>query len=422
MPVPLVRARSGAIQQWRLLDPVDAAQPATPATFYGIMQGSGSSKTLFEHTIIDDAGKALNIDGAHLPNLADVGALLGASDIFPNLGSVLQLNTSANPLNLAGDGFKQTYDQDIVQPDRTIFQLGIIKILISYRARSKNTHVTFRLDPAASPRWSLDIKNVSFLVMVDGFGSDPLLTFFGDFSASETSKPSVDNIDVEYGSALSFVKDIFSGLGPLIAAIGGDVVLDVGFSANHLSVRNFLAVPMIPLGFGDIHDVVVDLGFDAVIPSSAGFHVGLGAKDKPFTWLVSPLSGTGAIVLGAEDGDIDVFVEAGIGAGLEINLAIASGAASITLEVAFEVKGGNVLVTMGLLGQAEVDVLGGLASASLTLAASITIEPQPLAFPPHDIDLTAAVAVGIHISICWVVNVDFDGSWQFSQDVPVNIL
>jgi hypothetical protein len=421
-PVPLVRALSGAINQWRLLDPADADQVANPATFYGLLQGSGSSKTLFEHTIIDNTGRALNIDGAHLPNLADVGALLGASDIFPNLGSVLNLNTSPNPLDLAGDGFKQTYDQDIVQPDRTIFQLGIIKIVISYKARGKNTHVTFRLDPAASPRWSLDIKNVSFLVMVDGFGGDPLLTFFGDFSASETKKPSVDNIDVGYGSALNLVKDVLSGLGPLIASIGGEVDLQVGFSANHLSVRNFLAVPMIPLGFGDIHDVTIDLGFDAVIPSSAAFHVGLGAKDKPFTWLVSPLSGTGAIVLGVDNGDIDVFVEAGIGAGLEINLAIASGAASITLELAFEIKGGNIFVTMGLLGQAEVDVLAGLASAALTLAASITVSPRPLAFPPKDILLTAAVAVGIHISICWVISIDFDGSWQFSQDVSVNML
>jgi hypothetical protein len=424
MPVPLVLANSAGTSQWRLLDPADADQPANPATFYGIMQGSGSSKTLFEHTIIDNSGSALNIDGAHLPNLADIGALLGASDIFPNLGSVLQLNTSPNPLNLAGDGFKQIYDQDIVQPDRTIFQLGIIKIVISYKARGENTHVTFRLDPAISPRWSLDIKNVSFLVMVDGFGSDPLLTFFGDFSASETKKPSVDNIDVAYGSALGFVQDVFSGLSKLIELIGGGVDLHVGFSLNHLTVRNFLALPTLPLGFGDIHDVVLDLGFDAVIPSSAAFHVGLGAKDKPFTWLVSPLSGTGAIVIGVENGDIDVFVEAGIGAGLEINLAIARGAASITLEVAFEVKSGAILVTMGLLGQAEVDVLGGLASASLTLAASITIEPRPPlpSFPPDDIELTAAVAVGIHISICWVISVDFDGSFQFSQDVPVNIL
>src|SRR5262249_10638975 len=100
MPVPLVLARSGATSECRLHTPAHADQPAPPATFNGIMQGSGSSKTLFEHTIIDNSGRSLNIDGAHLPSLADIGALLGASDIFPNLGSVLELNTSPNPLNL----------------------------------------------------------------------------------------------------------------------------------------------------------------------------------------------------------------------------------------------------------------------------------------------------------------------------------
>lgn len=419
-PIPLVRAR-GATPQWRLLDPVDAASPNSPATFYSVLQGAGTAKTLFEHAVIDDSGKSINMDPGRPPNLADVGALLGATGIFPDLGAILPLNTSLNPLNLSGDGFKQTYDQDINQPDRTIFQLGIIKIVLVYKAPPGPTHITFRLDPAASPRWSLDINNISFEVRVDGFGSDALLTFYGSFSASETAKPSVGNIQVQYGSALSFVEDIFSGLGPLIKAIGGEVDLDVAFSQNHLSVRDFLAVPTIPLGFGDIHDVVIDLGFDAVIPSNAAFHVGLGSKDKPFTWLVSPLSGTGSIVIGVDKGDIDVYVEGGIGAGLEINLAIASGAASITLELGIEIKGGNISVTVGLLGQASVDVLDGLASAALTLAASIAVTPEPLAFPPDKIGLTAAVAVGIHISICWVISIDFDGSWQFSQDISVDL-
>jgi hypothetical protein len=215
----------------------------------------------------------------------------------------------------------------------------------------------------------------------------------------------------------------YSGLGPLIESVGGEVDLDVGFSKNHLSVRDYLAIPEIPLGFGDIHDVTIDLGFDAVIPSNAGFHVGLGSRENPFAWLVSPLSGTGAIVLGVDHGDLDIYVEAGIGVGLEINLAIASGSASITLELAIEIDGGTISVTVALMGHAEVDVLGGLASASLTLTAAITLTPHPSlpAFPPDDIELTAAVSVGIHISICWVISIDFDGSWQFSQDVPVNI-
>jgi hypothetical protein len=425
-PIPLVRGKGAAGDQWRLIDPVDALAADAPATFYGVLQGTGTSKTLFEHPIIDDLGKALRLDTNHPPNLADVGALLGATDIFPNLGSVLGLDSQLNPLALAQDGFKQTYEQDIDQPDRTIFDLGVIRILLSYSAPdghggTKKTHVKFVLDPAASPRWSLDITGISFKAQVDGFGSDPLLTIYGDFSGSETSKPGVKNIQVEYGSALSFVKDIFSGLGEIIKSLGGDVDLDVGFSGNRLFVRDFLAVPTIPLGFGDIRDITLDLGFEADIPSDAAFHVGLGSKDKPFTWLVSPLSGTGALVLGVEKGDLDVYVEAGIGAGLEINLAVASGSASITLELALNVSGGTIAVAVTLLGQAEVDVLGGLASASLTLAASVILTPHPLAFPPNDIELAAAVAVGIHISICWVVSIDFDGSWQFSQDVPVHL-
>ena len=425
-PIPLIRGKGPAGDQWRLLDPSDALTVDAPATFYGIMQSAGTSKTLFEHPIVDDLGKALNIDQNHLPNLADVGALLGATDIFPNLGAVLGLDQQPNPLNLVADGFKQTYEQDIDQPDRTIFDLGIIKIALSYSAPDgqggiKKTHIKFVLDPTGSPRWSLDVSGISFKAEVDGFGPDPLLTIYGNFSGSETRKPGVNGIQVEYGSALGLVKDVFSGLGPLIQSLGGEVDLDVGFSGNKLSVRHFLAVPTIPLGFGDIKDIVLDLGFTAEIPSNAGFHVGLGSKDKPFTWLVSPLSGTGAIVLGAQSGDIDVYVEAGLGAGLAIDVAVASGSASIALDLALTIAGSTIAVTATLLGQAEVSVLDGLASASLTLAASITITPLPLAFPPHDIELTAAVAVGIHISICWVVSVDFDGSWQFSQDVPVHL-
>ena len=29
------------------------------------------------------------------------------------------------------------------------------------------------------------------------------------------------------------------------------------------------------------------------------------------------------------------------------------------------------------------------------------------------------VGVGIHISICWVIDVDFDGSWHFEQTFSV---
>jgi hypothetical protein len=64
-----------------------------------------------------------------------------------------------------------------------------------------------------------------------------------------------------------------------------------------------------------------------------------------------------------------------------------------------------------------VDVLGGLASASLTLSAAIMI--TIVTTPPKEADLAAQVSVGIHISICWVISVSFDGSWGFSESISI---
>jgi hypothetical protein len=74
-----------------------------------------------------------------------------------------------------------------------------------------------------------------------------------------------------------------------------------------------------------------------------------------------------------------------------------------------------------------VDVLDGLASASLTLTAGIGVGIAPLPvpqikllppeidFPSETITMLATVSVGIHLTVCWVASVDWDGSWQFSQ-------
>ena len=82
-----------------------------------------------------------------------------------------------------------------------------------------------------------------------------------------------------------------------------------------------------------------------------------------------------------------------------------------------------------LNGQASVDVLGGLASASLSLTAAVgvKIDPPPvpqievappgITFPAEDITFIAEVSVGIHISVCWVISISFDGSWEFTQSI-----
>jgi hypothetical protein len=87
-----------------------------------------------------------------------------------------------------------------------------------------------------------------------------------------------------------------------------------------------------------------------------------------------------------------------------------------------------------LSGQASVDVLDGLASASLSLSAglgfSLNILPPPVQFNPspppnatsvtlgpETVTLLASCSVGIHLTICWVISVSWDGSWSFSQSI-----
>ncbi len=427
-PVPLTRGTSAgatvptgvgsfAANCFRLLDPEDAQQVDTPNTFYAIMQGTGTSKTLFEHPLINDAGSALGFN--KLPGLADVGALLGVSSIFPDIGSALQI-PSTDGLPLQGDGFTRTYTwgpganpPTPAPPDRALLDIAIVHLVLSY-AKFKGT---LTLDASTTPTsWSLKLENLAFIGNVDGFGT--LLTITGDFQAGSSISPGFANLNVSYGPALNPVQDILTGLSGIAKSLGGDAELDVGFSGNTLTVQQGFTLPTIPLGFGEITDLGLNLGLSTTIPSDLSFSVGIGGQQDPFQWVVSPLAGTGAIVLGVKGGGLDVYLEAGLGLGLSISVAVASGSASIVVSLALDIGTSEIDMTAALTGNAQVDVLGGVASASLTLTAAITIALKPTN-SPTEADLSAQVAVGIHISICWVISVSFDGSWGFSEAIAI---
>ncbi len=438
MPVPLVRTLSNgkSAPAWMILDANDALSSDAPATLYGLLQGTGTSKSLFENPVIQDAGHAISLvsDGGNpstggTNSLADVASLLGAADIFPALANVLAIPPAvADALNFVKDGFKKTFNwtisknHDNVTPldDQTLLDLGVVSLILKYQnPDTKNLAVvTFTIDATASPRWSLDIENLAVAANVAGFSDTPLLTITGGFGASETSKAGFRNISVDYGDALADIKKLLSGIQDVVKAIGGDVDLDVGFSDNKLTIHDGFALPTLPLGLGEIENVALDLGMAVEIPKSASFHVGFASKDDPFTWVVDPLSGNGAIVLGTNNGDIDVYIEAGIGVALELDVAVASGGATIILEFSLDVHPPDVTICIALTGNANLSVLEGLASASITLTAAIAVEIEP---GPRA-DLSASCAVGIHISICWVIDIDFDGSWTFHESIPLHEL
>lgn len=456
IPIPLVQANSDP-STWHFADISDVLQLATPVNRYGLLQDTGTQKTLFEQPTIKDltgappgAVPGLQLPAGVAPALADLGSILGATGLFPDISKTISFLTGAiEQLKTIPEGLFYTKEIDFTgnETPTTLLDLGILNVNLIYadtgggktgNTWNKPTKISFNVDPAHTlpdshgRNWWLTIQPVSFAVTIPDFGADPLLTIVGGFAAGDRSKPGLTGLTIDYGAALDTLKSIFSKLQSLASFLPGGLGagLDVSLSDGKLTVRDNFAIPMLPLGLGNLSDISLDLGLAITLsPLSADFIVGLGDPGNPFNWVVSPLAGNGAIDVGVKGGKPDLQIQAGIGLGLSIDVGIAEGSASVTLAFSLDVNPPTITVMIILNGQASVDVLDGLASVSLTLTAAVgvSIDPLPVPqiqlnppgidFPAETITFLASVAVGIHLSICWVVSVDFNGAWQFSQSV-----
>jgi hypothetical protein len=456
-PAPLVQPRSD-LKNWHVANIADVLQLGKPATVYSLMQDTGTQKMLFEQPVIpqlDAASPPGSTPGIQLPNppnLADVASLLNATGLFPDLGNTISLVTGgveklANLNN--GLQYSKTFTFPKNKPPLTLLDIGVLRIALSYADETlpRNgagetpapTTIQFKLDPTAvapAHRWSLTVAPITFLVIVPLFGTDPMLMVRGGFEADDQTKPTLSDLHVAYGGMLSSLTNVLNRLQSLAQFLPGGKGADlkVALSNGRLTVSDTFAIPNLPLGVGDITDVSLDLGLTLQLsPLAADFTVGIGNPGNPFNWIVSPLAGNGLIDIGTKDNKAELTVQGSIGLGLAIDVAIASGSASVTIGVLLDVTGSQITLMAILTGQASVDVLDGLASATITLTAAVgfSLDPFPplpvfkpalpfateVDFPSCAITFLASVSVGIHLSVCWVVSVDFDGSWQFAQTV-----
>src|SRR5579884_867577 len=449
-PVPFVR-NHGDPQRWHMAEPSDVLQLAVPSTLYGILQSTGTQKLFFEHPTISDVAGQNPLNFVQAPKLADVGALLGNSDLLPAIGSLLDFG-SFSGFKQSGDGLATTQTLTKTQDigDKTLIPLGPISVVLSTNkepslqppapAPPNQSVITATIDPTQSPRWTITITNVAFKLLVDGMSTsdDPLVSVIGDIYAADKAAPTLKNVQFGYGSTLGTVKNVLSGIQAIAATLpgGGDSGLDVTFSGTKLRVRDAVSLPQLPLGPGYLEGISLDLGFDIdVLAKDMSFFVGVGSDEHPFSWLASPLAGNGVLQLGAAQ-TLGVRMQAGIGVGLGIDVAIASGSASIVLAVQIDTTKVPFGVMVLLTGNAQVDVLDGLTSLSLTLTAGLGIQVSPgpesdlLQIPPliedyvskTSVTLSGEVAVAIHVSICWVCHIDWSGEWGFSETISGSAL
>ncbi len=441
-PVPLINpnATQAGSGRWHFADPADITQlgdASTPAMRYGLVQSLGTQKVFFGQPRVGNDPDPITMP--QTPQLADMGALLNAAGIFPGLADSFNFQTLKALSIASGEiGFSETFTIGSTGATReaVLAELGgadAIKVVIQYHdEKDQPTKASIQVSPAASPRWQLSLTRACFAVRFKG---NPLISMFATVKADERTAPTVVDLNIRYEGILQALQTIFTNIQQVARFLPGGAGLHVGFSQGRLTVHNAFALPNLPLGAGQITDVAVEMGFDvALAPFDVRFLAGLGSSQKPFRWIVSPLAGTGVVQVAISKNGLDMLVQGGLGLGLAIDLGIASGSASVTLAIELN-TGPDPFELRGILsGRASVDVLAGLASATITLAAGLGIIPPPqLLAPPYlppsipppnpigpfDIGLTASVAAGIHISICWVVDVDWDGYWQFRQDIHI---
>ncbi|MDH6243826.1 hypothetical protein [Mycobacterium sp. OTB74] len=464
-PVPLVQNNSTP-DMWNIADVADIGSLQQPANLYSLIHATGTNKVLFEAPQIPATASAAGssaVPGLQFPpitspqsgavanpgspNLGDLASILGSSGLFPALDSALSLFKTGDLPQIqttpGGIQYSKSYDFPVDSkgnPTTTtpiITLSNIIKITLVYgdttgRTQPANATLEYTVNsspspsPLPSPSWTLSLGPLSAQVAVPAFGT--VLTITGSFYADEHTKAGLTNLNVTFGGALALVENVFSDLQVLAAYLpgGAGANLDVSVSGGQLSVSDTFTVADLPLGLGDLTDVSLDLGLDVTLsPQSVNFLVGLGSPGNPFNWIATPLAGNGFMNFGVQDNLPAFAIQAGIGLGCAIALAIADGSASITIALDLDVTTDSITLVAILTGQASVTLLDGVASASITLSASLgfsisppplpTNNPPPLTIPGGTLDLLASCSVGIHISICWVVNVNWEGAWQFKE-------
>ncbi|HTA42920.1 MAG TPA: hypothetical protein VK789_10765 [Bryobacteraceae bacterium] len=470
-PVPLVRPATSN-NYWYIADVADILQLSQPSNYYSLLHTTGTQKVLFESPQIPtsasisppppapglqfpkpqppQSGGAPGNSGS--PNLGDLASILNSTGLFPDLTSALSLMVggATEQINTISQGFQYTKSYQFpAGQTATIVDLSVMTIQMLYAETQQGvnappplppptpTTLTYTVNSApapGAPSWTLSIGPFTLQVVVPMFGNSPVLWITGGFYGDSHTKPGVTNLNIQFGGILSVVQQVFSALQTVAQFLPGGATanLDVALSDGVLTVQDTFSVADMPLGLGNLTDISLDVGLNVTIqPLSVNFSVGIGSMQNPFNWIATPLAGNGMMALGVQNSQPDFTIQAGIGLGIAIDLGIASGSASITIAFNLNIDGNSLTLMVILTGQASVDVLDGLASASLTLSAGLGISlnpalplptfnsgpPEQLTIPSIDIGLLATCSVGIHLTICWVVSVSWDGSWQFRQDL-----
>jgi hypothetical protein len=428
---------------------LDPGSATPPETLYGFLQATGTQSNLLSRPILTVGSQNLTLGDAL--NVAHAGALLGAISSFPGISQCLQfLSSELRPISnqLTAPSLSTTQNLQLKPAVRStpisLISTSIADVKLYFYQKGDDltkpadpANVVISLGSPTPPSWSLDVNHLAIGLVIPALNSSPIIWFQGSFHADADTSPAFPNIQTAFDSPLDVLATLFTVLDDIASVLspGGSSSpellkahdsgddnsgLNVSFSDGKLAVTDNFTLPDIPLGLGTIENLSLDIGATLdILALNIDFLVGIGTPTAPCQWIVDPLTGTICVQAGIQNNAMDILIQAGIGLGLSIDLGIASGSASIVISVQLQINGSVITILLLLTGQAQVDVLGGLASAAITLTAGLGFS---INVADLDINLLGTASVGIHISICWVINISWSGSWTFQKELPFNPL
>jgi hypothetical protein len=464
-PIPVIQPNGGSGTpgaEAHFADPSDifrlaSSPPAPPQFVYGFLQDVTTQKSFLARPYVTHGSQNLSL--RQTPSLADPGVLLGAVTSFPALASALpltglnQLASSLDSVSLGIDKWFDTFPPPAPfwksPPPQTkithLINTSVATVDLVYRWRlpegdspptpptppwpstlgDPNAMIHVTLGQSGGPAWSIDIYQVALVLTLPGISSTPALWIEGAFHADADSAPGFPTLQVFYDGPLKPITQFFSTLQTLGQALGlsdpgSGGGLNVQFADGTLTIQETFNLGTLPLGPGEIQNISLDMGGSIDIPSlDVDYLIGIGSPSAPVHWIVDPMSGTGCLQAGVQDGSLAVLVQLGIGLGLAIDLAIASGSASIVIAFQVQITGTDFELMILLTGQAEIDVLGGLASCSITISVGLGLEFSLPPSNPEEVTAIGTASVAVHLSICWIISIDWSGSWSFSHQFSV---
>ncbi len=227
--------------------------------------------------------------------------------------------------------------------------------------------------------------------------------------AGKKSDVDVQLGEVEFGGALSFVQTL-ADLLPFNGTTAPSIELDDSGISSNFS----FAIPNVAIGAFSLQNISFGAGFTIpFVDDPLSFSFNFCTRENPFVLTVLMIGGGGffGVTLGP-DGIVMLEAQFEAGAELAVDFGVASGSVSMMVGVYFCMEGDDCTITAFIQIHGEVDVFGGVVSASITLSLDLTY---------HDEKLVGSASMEIEISVLFFsgsVTVEYEAKLAGSNGDP----